>query len=134
MKILSPHSAYLFFRSRLTSDVEEFWIAALNSSKEAVAATCLFRGTVDHCLFHPRDVFRYACLNNASSIIIAHNHPSGDVRPSPEDLAITGQLLKLAVLLEVPLIDHLILGRGEAYFSFLENGQFTTNPVALSDP
>ena len=134
MRISSPQTAFLFFKSRLTSDVEEFWIAALDSGKKAIAASCLFRGTVDHCLFHPRDVFRYACLQNAASIIVAHNHPSGDVRPSPEDLAITGQLLRIAVLLEVPLIDHIIVGPGDAYYSFLANGNLTTNPVGLGDP
>lgn len=112
----------MFFRRRLRADVEEFWIATLNSDKAVTACACLFRGTVDHCLFHPRDVFRFACLHNASSMIVAHNHPSGNVEPSPEDTAITEQLLTLSLVLEVPLVDHLIISP-RRYFSFLESGR-----------
>ncbi len=122
MKIVSPTQAHLFFKSRFGPDVEEFWVAALNSKKEVIAAACLFRGTVNHCPFHPRDVFRFAYLHNAVSIVVAHNHPSGDVRPSSEDLNVTGQLLQIAVILQVPLNDHLIVS-GNKYFSFLESGQ-----------
>lgn len=131
MKIHSPRLAHEFFEIRLDREVEEFWVAALNASKEVIAAACLFRGTVDQCLFHPRDVFRFAYLHNAVSIIVAHNHPGGDVRPSTHDLNVTGQLLDVAVILQVPLEDHLIISGGR-YFSFLENklmGKRTTSPV-----
>lgn len=121
MKITSPHYAFTYFRSRLNRDVEEFWAAALNSQKEVITSRCLFRGTVDRCLFHPRDVFRFACVTNASSLIVAHNHPGGNAEPSVQDLKITEQLLKTATLLEIPLIDHLIVA-GTNYYSFLENG------------
>lgn len=94
---------------------------ALNSEKEPVAVRCLFRGTVDQCLFHPRDVFRFACLSNASSLIVAHNHPSGNARPSQADVKITRRLIRAAAILEVPIDDHLILAGGK-YFSFLEDG------------
>ena len=134
MKITTPKKAFQFFRPRLCGEVEEFWVAALNSDKDVVAAACLFRGTVDHCLFHPRDVFRFACVHNASSIVVAHNHPSGSVRPSVEDLGVTGQLLQAALLMEVPLVDHLILGGGTKYYSFLENGTLTIDPLKPCDP
>lgn len=131
MKIHSPKRAHEFFKIRLAREVEEFWIAALNASKEVIAAACLFRGTVDQCLFHPRDVFRFAYLHNAVSIIVAHNHPGGDVRPSDLDLNVTGQLLDVAVILQVPLEDHLIISGGR-YFSFLENNllERSTSPAS----
>ena len=108
----------------MTAEIEEFWAVALNSEKEPLAARCLFRGTVDHCLFHPRDVFRFACLQNASSLIVAHNHPSGNCTPSMQDVKVTRRLVRAAALLEVPLDDHLILAGG-AYYSFAENGSLS---------
>ena len=134
MKIHSPKAAHEFFKTRLAREVEEFWVAALNSNKEVIAAACLFRGTVDQCLFHPRDVFRFAYLHNAVSIVVAHNHPSGDVRPSPLDLNVTGQLLDVAVILQMPIEDHLIISGGR-YFSFLQSklmGKKSTDPVLPS--
>lgn len=119
MKIASPQAAFEFFRPRFNPEVEEFWVAALNADKTLVAAQCLFRGTVDRCLFHPRDVFRFAYLHNASSIVVAHNHPSGRIEPSDEDVRITDQLLNIAEILEVPVVDHIILGQGANYFSFI---------------
>jgi len=132
MKITSPQEAFEFFKHRLLGEVEEFWAAALNPEKQVAAAGCLFRGTVDHCLFHPRDVFRFAYLHNASSLIVAHNHPSGNIQPSTEDLNVTAQLLQAAIIMEVPLVDHLIVSGGR-YYSFLEHGMLKAkDPFSLS--
>jgi DNA repair protein RadC len=137
MKITSPSEAFEYFRNRLGREVEEFWIATLNADKRATASQCLFRGTVDHCLFHPRDVFRFACVHNASSFIVAHNHPSGRAAPSELDIRITERLLTISVLLELPLVDHLILGGRSAssrYFSFLESGLLRVEAKDLALP
>ncbi|NJL23818.1 MAG: JAB domain-containing protein [Calothrix sp. SM1_5_4] len=123
MKITSPQSAVQFFHPRFAGvDVEEFWVAALNSVKDVTACSRLFRGSADHCLFHPRDVLRFARVNNASSFIVAHNHPSGDPRPSDEDIRITTRLTALAAIVQIPLVDHVILAPGGRYYSFLEGG------------
>ena len=130
----SPQEAFEYFRTRLNREVEEFWIATLNANKQVTASQCLFRGTVDHCLFHPRDVFRFACLHNASSFVVAHNHPSLALAPSDLDVRITEQLLSLALVLELPIVDHLILGERQSasrYFSFLESGLLRLRPTAL---
>lgn len=126
MKITTPKEAFRFFKPRLRSEVEEFWAAALNADKNVTAAACLFRGTVDQCPFHPRDVFRFAVLHNASSLVVAHNHPSGSVRPSCEDVELTGRLMTSARLMQIPVVDHLILGRGSRYYSFLEAGRLSS--------
>lgn len=97
-------------------------MAALNADKTVVASQCLFRGTVDSCLFHPRDVFRFGCRHNASSLIVAHSHPSGRREPSLEDDIATSQLLAGAEILSIPMIDHLII-TGVNYYSFLERGR-----------
>ncbi len=105
----SAERVYRFLKSLIQSDVEEFWVLALGPKKELLRGKMLFRGTVDACLVHPRDVFRFACLENASSLIIAHNHPSRDLLPSRDDIHLTKQLIAAGLLLEIPVLDHLIL-------------------------
>lgn len=105
----NSRKAYLFLRKRMTADVEEVWAIALSSGKTVCAAEMIFRGTVDACLVHPRDIFRFACLHNACCMIIAHNHPSQQRSPSKEDLMFTQKLIATGYLLEIPILDHLIL-------------------------
>ncbi|MGE0529165.1 MAG: RadC family protein [Bdellovibrionales bacterium] len=133
MRITHPFHAFRFFHPRLLrAQTEEFWAAALGSDKTVLGARCLFRGTVDHCLFHPRDVFRFACLQNASALVVAHNHPGGSPRPSPQDVAVTEQLLTVALILQIPLVDHVIVAR-DSYYSFLENGRLRLRAKELSE-
>lgn len=131
MKLTSPEATARFFKLRLRLDVEEFWVAALNPSLSVLASQCLFRGTVDQCPFYPRDVLRFACLHNASQLVVAHGHPSGDPRPSAQDLEVTAQLGHLAALIEIPLVDHVIVSH-RRYFSFLASGRLPT--IQLKDP
>ena len=72
-------------------------------------------------MVHPREVFREAIEVNAHSIIISHNHPSGDPVPSQKDRDITNILLKAGDILNIELVDHIVIGRGK-YFSFREEG------------
>ena len=78
-------------------------------------------GTVNEAIIHPREVFRYAILKNVSSIIIAHNHPSGECQPSKEDIAVTERLVESGKLLGIAVLDHVIVGdrylsmKGEGY-------------------
>ncbi len=106
----------------MSSEVEEVWVAALNSDKRVLAAQCLFRGTADQCLVHPRDIFRFGCIHNATALIVAHNHPSGVPKPSVEDEEWTDQLLTAANIIMIPVVDHVIVAR-RGYFSFLESGR-----------
>lgn len=131
MKITHPTKAYEYFFTRMRMDVEEFWIAALSADKDVIASQCLFRGTADACLFHPRDVFRFACMNNAVSIIVAHNHPSGSALPSELDKGITEQILTLSILMQIPMEDHLIVCKDGLYYSFLLKGQLATSVSGL---
>lgn len=127
MPITTAEQAFLTLTDLTMSEVEEFWVLALGPNKVLLRSAMIFRGTVDACLVHPRDVFRFACLENASGLIVAHNHPSGDLNPSSQDLAFTRQLLKASVILEIPLLDHLIVGRA-TFVSFARQGwcRFTT--------
>lgn len=121
MKITCPEQAATYLRRVMRRDVEEFWVLAFDSDRNLLAAECLFRGTVDACFFHARDVFRFACKSNASSLLIAHNHPSQNPLPSDEDRTITNRIVKAAKIFSIPLVDHLIITDLEI-FSFLEHG------------
>lgn len=118
-EIISSHLAFKLVHPFFRLDVEEFWAVALNSKKQVINSAMLFRGTVDHCMVHPRDIFRFGILENASSMLVAHNHPSGDCLPSIEDIQLTRKIEKAGLLLQVPLIDHIIVN-ADSYFSFAD--------------
>ena len=81
----------------------------------------LFIGTINQSLVHPREVFKEAYLLSASSIICVHNHPSGNVNPSNNDIVITKQLKEVGLLLGINVLDHIIIGK-DKYYSFNDNG------------
>lgn len=121
MEISNSKKAALFLRSQITSnDAEEFWAIALNSICEIVQSKMLFKGTVDACLIHPRDIFRFALLNNATFLIVGHNHPSGACFPSAIDIESSLALKKAGDLLQIPLVDHVIVTLSDHY-SFADN-------------
>ena len=91
-------------------DREAFVVVALDSKCRCIAISCVHLGTISACMVGPREVFRTALMLNASQIIVSHNHPSGDTSPSAEDLAITKKLVSLGKQLDVPVIDHIIIG------------------------
>lgn len=121
MEIRSAFHAYDCIKETIANDVEEFWVLALGPKKNLLRCKMLFRGTVDACMVHPRDIFRFACTENASSLIVAHNHPSDDLSPSEQDLLFTRQLVRAGELLEIPIIDHLII-TNRGYSSFAQEG------------
>jgi len=122
VSIISSQRAFHYLSKLMSSEVEEFWAMALDSRKSIIEAKMLFRGTVDYCLIHPRDIFRFALLNNASTMLIAHNHPSGDCYPSPEDVRVTENIFELSKLLQIPMIDHLVIS-SQGYYSFKDSGR-----------
>lgn len=119
--IVSSQDAYGQLRHLAHLRVEEVWLLTLHANKRLTGRLMLFRGTVDHCLAHPRDIFRAACRLNASGIILGHNHPSGELEPSPEDQEWTLRIRRLARLMEIELIDHLIV-TDQGYWSFADRG------------
>ncbi len=104
------------------AEVEEFWVMALNPQCVLIESRMLFRGTVDHCFIHPRDVFRFGILHNASFLIVGHNHPSGNCVPSIQDVKMTRRLMTLGRLIQIPVLDHVIVdSNGAGFYTF--NGQ-----------
>lgn len=94
---------------------EHFAVVMLDVKNHLLASKILTIGTATETLIHPREIFRETVRQGSTKLIIAHNHPSGNLEPSPEDLYLTEQLLQGAQCLEIPLLDHLILGNGNHY-------------------
>ncbi len=99
---------------------EEFYVLYLDNQKQYLSHKKLFVGTISTSIVHPREVFKEAYLLSASYIICLHNHPSGNVIPSKEDIVITNKIKDIGLLHEIYLLDHIIIG-GDNYYSFYEN-------------
>jgi DNA repair protein RadC len=120
MELVTSRKAARYLRKSIgKAEVEEFWVVALNPLCHVIRASMLFRGTVDTCFVHPRDIFRFALFANASSILIGHNHPSGCCEPSSADEDLTKRIREGGRLLQIPLVDHVIITE-KNYFSFAE--------------
>ena len=102
--------------------VEEFHVVVLDSQHRLVKKVLLTRGLLNSSLVHPREVFAEAIRYRAAAIILVHNHPSGDPTPSADDRVVTEQLVQAGHVLDIPVQDHLIIGRGGRYTSFAEAG------------
>ena len=93
----------------LDSNVEHFVVLTLNTRGKANGWKVVGQGTAAACLVHPREVFRAAIELGAASVIVAHNHPSGDATPSEEDKVLTRRLQSAGDILGIPMVDHLVL-------------------------
>lgn len=122
MPIRGPRDVHEIFGPRLQDlPVEEFHVAILDSQHRLERDVTVTRGLLNSSLVHPREVFREAISENAAAIILIHNHPSGDPTPSPDDRITTDQLVQAGRVLDIPVQDHIIIGRGR-YLSFAEAG------------
>ena len=116
----SPRQVWGIVRGLVGSDEREhFYVFHLDAHKRVRGIQLVSIGTLTASLVHPREVFRAAIINGAAEIIVAHNHPSGDQTPSPEDRETTRRLKQVGKLIGIPLIDHVIVA-GERYMSFHE--------------
>jgi len=91
---------------------EEFHALVLNTRHCVIREVLVTRGTLDASLIHPRDVFRIAVTEGAAGVILVHNHPSGDPTPSAEDRAVTRQFADAGRAVGIPILDHVVIGRG----------------------
>jgi DNA repair protein RadC len=120
--IRSPRDVFTAYAPRLQDlPVEEFHVAVLDAQHRLERDILVTRGILNSSLVHPREVFREAIAERAAAIILVHNHPSGDPTPSADDRAVTTQLVAAGRLLDIPVHDHVIVGRGR-YTSFAEAG------------
>jgi DNA repair protein RadC len=110
------------FRFLEHHDREEMWIAALDGKNRLIGTHQVSVGTLNMSVVHPRELLKPLILASAAACILVHNHPSSDVTPSAEDVAITERLSKVCELLGVQILDHVIIGAGR-YYSFADEGQ-----------
>ncbi len=122
LRIRGPRDVFLRLGPKLRDcRQEEFWAIYLNTQNRICLERRLTVGLLNSSLVHPREVFAPAIARAAASVIVVHNHPSGDPEPSAEDFAVTAQLMEAGCLLGIPVRDHVILG-DSSYVSLAERG------------
>lgn len=118
----SSEMVYKYFNNLFRNTKQEhFYAVYLDNQKKVIDTKLLFIGTLNYSIVHPREVFKEALLLSASSIICIHNHPSGHIEPSKDDIELTQRLISAGKMIGIPVIDHLIIGSNK-YFSFADNG------------
>lgn len=111
INISSPEDAEKAFREYIgDSDREVFAVMTLNNRHSITSLTTVSIGSLNSCVVHPREVFKTAILSNAESIVLCHNHPSGECQPSSEDIAATSRMQEAGKILGIQVLDHIILG------------------------
>lgn len=121
-KINSAFDTYNYFNSILKDKKQEyFYCIYLDTKNNILDSKCLFIGTINNSVIHPREIFKEAYLLSAAKIICVHNHPSGDSVPSREDKNVTLKIQELGIIHGINLVDHVIIGDNN-YFSFNDNG------------
>lgn len=98
---------------------EHIYLIGMNSKNKVAGVFFVAKGTVNQCLTSPREIFIRLLLAGAVHFVVCHNHPSGDCMPSRDDILLTKRLKEAGVLLNIPLVDHIIIG-GDWYYSFKE--------------
>ena len=109
--ITTPKDVIEYFRFLEDKETEEFWVMMLNTKNGIINSKCVSVGILNAALAQPREIFNVAVRHMASSVIVAHNHPSGDCSPSTEDIAVTRSIIKAGRLLNIECLDHIIIGR-----------------------
>lgn len=123
LKMNNAEVIFNYYKERIADNLQECFICVyLDHQKKVIRDKTIFVGTLNQTLIHPREIFKEAYKLSASSLICIHNHPSGNVTPSKEDIQMTCGLKEVGNILGIPLVDHIIVGK-ETYYSFFENGQ-----------
>lgn len=121
--VRSGEDVYDLLHNRIAHETQEvFYAIYIDTKGRVIESREISRGTISSALVHPREVFAPALVCGAAAVIVAHNHPSGDPEPSADDRTTTKRLVRAGRLLGVELLDHVIIGHGGLYKSFLEEG------------
>lgn len=120
--IRSPRDVADYMMARLRYENKEYFISMLlNTKNQVLASPTISIGSLNASIVHPREIFREAIHYAAASIILIHNHPSGDPNPSKEDLFVTEKLMEAGTLMDIAVLDHVIIGDNK-YISLKESG------------
>lgn len=121
-KVAGSRDAFEHIQGNLMDlQYEQFWIILMNRANRIIKSINISEGGVSGTVADPKKIFKMALDNNASSMILAHNHPSGNIQPSEADIRLTRKLKEAGTMLDLPVLDHLILG-DDGYFSFADEG------------
>lgn len=119
----NPQVIYNLYHDQIVDNKQEKLLAIfLNTKKQLITAKIIFIGTVNSSIVHPREIFKAAMINSAASIILVHNHPSGEVQPSAMDDNFTLNMIKVGYIVGINVIDHIIFGF-QGYYSYYESNQ-----------
>ena len=102
-------------------DREHFVVLALDARNRPIGCNTVSVGSLSASIVHPREVFKFAILANATAVILAHNHPSGEVSPSKDDIELTQRLVQAGQIMGIDVLDHLVIG-GQTFCSLKEQG------------
>ena len=123
LKITSPEDVYNAFSSEMCFlKREEFRVILLNTKNSVISTELISIGSLNSSIVHPREVFNKAIKKNSASVILIHNHPSGNPSPSKEDLVITRRLIEAGNIIGIKVLDHIIIGHGK-FYSLKENDE-----------
>ena len=121
IKITNSRIAYDYLKDSLQNENQENLVCIyLNNNSEIINTKTITVGSINNTVFNPRDILKWALKYSAVAIIIAHNHPSGNIAPSKEDVIVTRNIVQAAKFVDVLIVDHIIIGKNQ-YYSFLEN-------------
>lgn len=119
-KITAPSDIAEIFIPLLRDDLKEkFFVICLNTANKIIKYEVISVGNLNSSVVHPREVFKIAIENNSASIILLHNHPSGNTDPSGEDISLTKKFVEIGKLMEIQVFDHVIIG-GNNFLSMVE--------------
>lgn len=113
-------------------DRELFCIVNLQADLTPINMNVVSVGALNEAMVHPREIFKSAILSNAHSMMLVHNHPSGNLTPSEEDIVTTARMQQLGEMMGIHLVDHIITGRDRNYYSFRDKGVFPDERVRYS--
>lgn len=121
--VKSSSEAFSLFKPIMSGHKVELFCAALLDNKlRLISVVEVSRGTLTASIVHPREAFWMAVRRSAYGVIFAHNHPSGDPQPSGEDKRVTTRLCEVGSILGIPVLDHIVLGARDSYYSFADSG------------
>lgn len=121
--VRSPEDGAEYLRGILQDRTQEHLVVMfLNTKNMVIKHKTVFVGSLDASIVHPREIFREAVRLSSATIIVAHNHPSGDPTPSQEDIRVTKRLVEAGRIMGIELLDHIIVGEGHKYTSLKEKG------------
>jgi len=125
-RISNADDAAKFFMPFSKKRVEHFVVATLNGAHEVIKTHIVSIGLVNRTVVHPREVFWFAIKDMAVAVIIGHNHPSGNLTPSPEDIDISKRLIRAGEILGIEVLDHILVSK-TGFKSFVAEGLIATN-------